>query len=568
MHNKIATACLVAQRSSAFRAQPINAHIPRGSTLSRSEFKKEDFVARFRALLGTKQLNVNLLSKHTERLYGASSPYFIPHNFCYNLLANRTSPHICQVFALSKLAGYSFSDCLTLFGFSLENIIRFQLKLHQERTVLLPSVSYSKNTLIPFLGSLVKPGSLEHTGPFSDKAHLHSPCTVKKIEEYNRHSFLYARIGQKDALAFPNLVPGSIVRVDQRRTNIQVRGTSNGVANGNRPLYLVEYPGGLVCSPVDLVDRDHIRLSPSTLPFACPQYRIHAEATILGTIDGEIRPVQAIKYPDVRSFQRFYRVQRRRSVLPRQAPLGALLRFHRERNGVSVRRAHQMTVEIAEQLGNSEYEISIGSLFEFEATDAPPRHVEKLFSLCIVYCIDLWTLLRTLNLPIEEAGQEPIPRHYLGSENSTASSNDPYCAPPKDSFCNCLGEMIEEIPLFLCEGFSILLPGLELTSRNLFWVGSKEVVSHPWLEGATLVAVDVTANGRSAGSSWSEVWERPIYLVLLRNDRYAIGFCSFDQGKITIVPHPECASPILQFVNGQDAEVLGRVTAIARLIPP
>src|SRR5258705_9679002 len=44
--------------------------------------------------------NLNAVSKETERIFGASSLYFIPHNFCYNVAAQGISPHICQVFAL------------------------------------------------------------------------------------------------------------------------------------------------------------------------------------------------------------------------------------------------------------------------------------------------------------------------------------------------------------------------------------------------------------------------------------------------------------------------------------
>jgi hypothetical protein len=527
---------------------------------------RSEFVERFRALLRTKQMTVNMLSKATEQLYGATSPFFVPHNFCYNVVAKRTSLHICQVLALSKLTGYDFSECLAFFGFPADNITRFQLLLHSERTVLLPSVVYDKNRLIPFMGSIVNPEDLDHTGSLASKAHQDAGYPAAKIEECNRHNFLYARIGQKDALAFPDVFPGSIVRVDQRRVNLQPGVRGQGQSAQSRPIYLVEYPGGLVCCHVDALNRDDILLTASALPFASPEYRLNEQVRILGTVDAEIRPLSGISLPDFTSFHRVDRPSNQQAMT-RHHSLCGLLRARRERNSITIRRAHQMTLEVAEQLANSEYMISTGSFFEFEAANTLPRHIEKVFSLCIAYNIDLWTLLRAAGLPLEESGHSPIPLPSLADKRSNQSLTITGSNLPGQSLCSYLVDALEEIPLFLLDGFSGLAPGLDAPSRGLFWVGRQEIAYHPWTEGAVLVVVDAGSKGRSKDSKWLELWERPIYVLMLRDDRYVIGFCSFVEDRMTLIPHPACKVPPLHFLAGRDAEVIGRVTAIARRIP-
>jgi len=101
---------------------------------------RTQLIERFRSLLAAKNLNLNAVSKETERIFGASSLYFIPTTFATTWQLKGSVLTICQVFALSKLTGYRFSDFLTLFGFPPDEISRLQLKLHTQRTVLLPSV--------------------------------------------------------------------------------------------------------------------------------------------------------------------------------------------------------------------------------------------------------------------------------------------------------------------------------------------------------------------------------------------------------------------------------------------
>src|SRR5258707_4300379 len=153
-------------------------HVHESPKVTVTYYHRTQLIERFRSVLAAKNLNLNAVSKETERIFGASSLYFIPHNFCYNVAAQGISPHICQVFALSKLTGYGFSDFLTFFGFPPDEIPRLQMKLHTQRTVLLPSVTYDKSQVLPYLGANILPHSLDHTGPFAKIASRGPFCSV------------------------------------------------------------------------------------------------------------------------------------------------------------------------------------------------------------------------------------------------------------------------------------------------------------------------------------------------------------------------------------------------------
>src|SRR5260370_34717409 len=75
--------------------------------------QRTQLIERFRSLLAAKNLSLNAVSKETQRIFGPSSLYFIPHNFCYNVAAHGISPHVCQVLPLSKLCGYAFCALLS-----------------------------------------------------------------------------------------------------------------------------------------------------------------------------------------------------------------------------------------------------------------------------------------------------------------------------------------------------------------------------------------------------------------------------------------------------------------------
>jgi len=77
--------------------------------------------------------------------------------------------------------------------------------------------------------------------------------------------------------------------------------------------------------------------------------------------------------------------------------------------GFSFREASAMSREVANLLADLRYFTAPGSLSDYEGA-IPPRHIHKLITFCVVYALDLHTILQNLAMTPEDAGQEPIPQ--------------------------------------------------------------------------------------------------------------------------------------------------------------
>lgn len=524
-----------------------------------------DIVNRIRKILEGRQLNINQVSRATLAFYGSASPFFIPHNFCHNIKANKISPHLCQVFSLSKITRYSFVDWLAVFGFRLDEIPRLQMKLHSDRTVLITPVTYDKEAIVPWFEAADMTTSIDQTIPLGRSAHKLQLHRVRDIESVNRKSFLYVKIGRHDVMAFPELVPGSIVRVDPRRTSVVPFYDSS---TKQRPIYLVEHIRGLSCCYVDLVDDKRIFLRPHSLPYESMEFRLSSEAVILGVVDAEIRPLQGGMTPDPSQFRKTVRAMDLQRGVDPNCSLSELVQTSRERTGLHFRKASEMSSEIAQELGDPKYAISIGSLSEYEATNTMPRHIHKILSLCILYCIDFWRYVQAARLPIDEAGKDPIPlevsRQLMGKSEVLPTSRT---RSAEDSSIRTMIEEIEEVPLFLRESLKDLFNSPDLSLRDVYWIGRKQKVFHPLLRGGLFIIVNTNRRvKKTADSGWKEIWQRPLYLILKRDGEYACGFCSLKDGILTVHPHPEFNIHVKRFRYEQEAEVIGQVIAVIRRI--
>ena len=326
----------------------------------------------------------------TGMRYGKDTPYYVPPTYLYKI-RNGISPHVCQLVSLSQVTGCRFADWMNLCGFDLRLILPLQLEVHSERTALITPAQ----TVSPHNFSFV-PGS-------------------SKIERSDR--YLFVKIGSTDNVVYPKLLSGSVVRAD-RCYSPQVR-TGERV---DELLWLVEHPGGLACCHVKRIDNEHIVLLPSRAPLSAWPLRLTREARVLGLIDLEFRPRRAQQFGSVYWPMKPDTL----ATIPRGShtmSISGLLRSSRARAGLTLRAAHQKTVRVAQLLQNPAYRIPLGLLSDYEATDRFPRHIAKIITLCVVYGIDFWQLMRAGGSQIDDADKAPlfsadfsIPRDFgLGS---------------------------------------------------------------------------------------------------------------------------------------------------------
>jgi hypothetical protein len=334
------------------------------------------------------------LSRLTSQRYGCRSPYFIPPTFLYKLRSGVT-PHICQIVALSQSTGYRFVDWMLTFGFDLHQIPRLQVQLHPDSTVLVTPIEFETTSFQARFLRSPSTAIREGLGGLSLRSRLRDNLR----SEDGRYCF--AKIGRHDALISRKLFPGMIVRVDRR-----YRQPMDGDGRSSLPslLWLLEQPGGLTCSQLRWIGDDQVVLLPSRPPLGSLPLCLSREARVIGLVNlepGSARPETSQFGPGPRQIEN-----------PLSSPFGRVetsfsrsLRSARGRTRLTFRAAHRLTAAIARILSNPDYVIGLGLLSDYEATDRLPRHIAKIISLCIVYCLDIRQLLATAGVYIDDSNK-------------------------------------------------------------------------------------------------------------------------------------------------------------------
>jgi hypothetical protein len=328
---------------------------------------------------------VTQLSAATRRRHGSKSPYFIPVTFLYKVRSGIT-PHVCQIVTLSQSTGYRLTDWFRMFGFDLRQVPRLQMRLHTERTVL---VTPDEEWFQP------------SPAPSSYCDGVRGASMLAPAERWNSSGrYLFAQIGTADALVSPELMPGSVVRVD--RYTQRMKDAGRGCMD-NR-FWLVEQPGGLTCTQVRWIDDQQIVPLPCRPPGGNWPLRLPAEARILGLVDTGPAPT-TLPYSAGWT-------ESRSPALPcgdGRLRFSELLRISRARTGLTFRAAHDLTRTIAEILGNQEHAIALGLLSDYEAMSKLPRHIAKIMSLCIIYCMDIRDVMQASGVGIDDSAKLPLP---------------------------------------------------------------------------------------------------------------------------------------------------------------
>lgn len=172
-----------------------------------------------RQILESRGLTLFQISRESRARYG-DSRYFIPHQLYTDLRITGFTPKIQQILALSSITGYRLADWLAVFGFRLDAIARLQATLPAKRTHLIDPTVYDDQEGIPWFSEIVPPTPAEAIVPFGQRlaSGIFRKASYFPPAEFS--SFLYAKVGYEDAFAYPDLLPGSIVRVDTRKSTI------------------------------------------------------------------------------------------------------------------------------------------------------------------------------------------------------------------------------------------------------------------------------------------------------------------------------------------------------------
>jgi hypothetical protein len=234
--------------------------------------------------------------------------------------------------------------------------------------------------------------------------------------------------------------------------------------------------------------------------------------------------------------------------------------------GLSFREASAMSRWIASTLSDQLYFAAPSTLSDYETLSAPPRHIQKIIALCILYGIYFQEFLRACGLPLDQAGREPIPdelvfRNAPGRNQGLLVASEKERLQEPGGFLRFLLTQWEEVPFFLRHALKDLTGLKNFSLSDVFWVGGEEVPIHPLLINATFVVV----NRRVKNPAQSKTTcEPPLCLLLKRDGSYLCGCCALHQGSLVVRAYSRGRLATQQFRNGVDAEVIGQVTTILR----
>ena len=512
---------------------------------------------RIRSLLADRGLSLADVARRSRSGDRYGPLHHIPHNLYDAVRRRQFSPSAYQIEALSLLSGYRFVDWLQLFGFSLDSVLRFQVLFPALRTVELDTSVYHSRAEIPAFCDLA-PGAFDAPlTPLSrwlgPTGFLHADTTPGHVDP----AFRFVKIGSQDAFAFPDLLPGSIVRVNPA---LKGQGTDSDRKPRDGDFCLVEHGRGYVCSRTFPPDEKRILLCSKHLPYSCAELELGTQAKLVGTADMEFRRIVNSENPVVpKSLGGDWKPTALPAILP-PGNVGEFLRRARRRSGLSFREASKRTQVIASALEDQRYFCAPGSLSDCETRKTTSRHIHKLISICAVFSASVRGCLEAAGVSLAVPGQTAMPARLLGAD---ASVRDFPGSVAQSQFLTELERRIEGLPYFLFGSMPDFFQMPDLSLRDIFWAGGAERFIQPYLKGAIVLILDRRKKIPRSSLACPK-WAQPLYVFLRRDGRYLCGSCVHTNGVLVIHPCTTGLPSVLRLRNRTDAEVVGQIVGVIR----
>jgi transcriptional regulator with XRE-family HTH domain len=249
----------------------------------------------------------------------------------------------------------------------------------------------------------------------------------------------------------------------------------------------------------------------------------------------------------------------------RNPEAGKRLRAVRERLHFTVREVEELSDKIAERKKSSQYYISHAWLTEAENGKFRPT-IYKLYSLSTIYNIPVDEILAFWDINVGDIPKEQrsilLPRtHVLGPhlQRPEQTIRVPVEVREHVQFdkTNLVRRMFTDwadIPI-------ALLHQMDLENSLYGYIGLNDYTLYPLIRPGSFVEIDAQQNKIQSGR-WENEFRRPIYFVELR-DTYVCSWCEITQGRLVLLPYTRSGQQVRQVRYPGDAEIVGRVTAVA-----
>ena len=514
---------------------------------------------RTRRILSTRGLTLSEVARRSRSMHPGDVRFHVPPNLYHSLQQTSFSPSIHQLFFLSRVSGYRLVDWLAVFGVILDDIPRLQAALPARYTTLIDDNVYDDQSWVLAFEPTSRQYPEGSLRPLGERFRVGVPRRHAIARQASRSACLYAKIGCRDAFAFPELLPGSIVRIAKWPT----ADPYSRIAGRHGAFFLVEHAKGLACCRLHVLDRNRVVLCPNQLPFAHVELDLSKEARIIGTVDFELRPTAAL--PPVRVPNHLSRAWIPLSYPQRLSNmrLDELLRRARQRSGLTFREASAKSSLIARALRNDEFFCAAGSLSDYETTTHGPRHIHKMLSLCALYSVSAWEFMNAAGVFPSDAGRDTMPDELLGRvplrgvESADSIEDNELISPAQGN------NSVAEFPYFLGRAAAELFKMPHLSIRDIFWVGRPRKSFHPYLADAVAIIIN-RRKKRITSRPSSPLWAQPSYILLGHDGQYICTSCTSDGQMLIMRPFSNGFERPLRLKSPGDIEVIGTVVGILR----
>jgi transcriptional regulator with XRE-family HTH domain len=183
--------------------------------------------------LGFKTRDVERLSREIADTKG-NSEFYISHGWLTQIENSELTPSIYKLYSLSAIYRLKYAQLLDLYGISLDDLGKDQIRIAVPRTHLLDLEPPSVENKIEFPVSLSPGLSLGETNLLGKMVESWGQVPVELIRTLDLRRVTYGYIGSEDRTMYPLIRPGSFVEIDERLRKID---STPSIVENDRPIY-------------------------------------------------------------------------------------------------------------------------------------------------------------------------------------------------------------------------------------------------------------------------------------------------------------------------------------------
>ena len=240
----------------------------------------------------------------------------------------------------------------------------------------------------------------------------------------------------------------------------------------------------------------------------------------------------------------------------------------RNRLGITIREVEDYSRRIAEAEENEEFLVSNAWITQIENREVTPS-IYKLYSLSVIYRIKFTDLLQFYGIDVEKIikyqSLTPLANTHLTNLEVYDKDRavmfpvrfDPGFRVEKTGLLSRMVEVWGEVPI-------ALIQHMDFRNSLYGYIGLADYTLHPILRPGSFVQID-DRQTKVQRPPWRTEFDRPVYFIELR-DGYACSWCELQGKQLILVPHPLSGCAIRQVAFPNEAEIIGRVTAVAMRI--